>query len=392
VRVAFGQRFEAPEGYPATASIGLPPAAVADAVEAEVRRWRAGAAQAVDFDQPVAVARAAFARLVGVPVDRVAVGPSASALIGLVAAALPDGARVLVARDEFTSVSFPFAAQAARGITVTEADVAELPARVGHPDLVAVSVAQSADSVLVDLVALREGAARAGTRVLLDATQAAGWLPLSLAWADAVVVAGYKWLMCPRGVAWMAVSRPLDDQLVPHAANWFAGADPWDSIYGLPLRLAPDARRLDTSPTWFSHVGAAAALPWLASLEAEAVRAHCVGLADRLRAELGPSAGRVGDHHGGPPGRRAAAHRGRAADQRPPRSGPAGLPPLQHRRRRGPGTARPALAVLPAQGVRCPARPAAGPGRGLTRGRGRPAPPGPSPAAQTSGRRAQRRR
>lgn len=286
MRTAFGQRFEQPEGYLATASIGLPPAAVADAVEVEVRRWRAGAAQAADFDEPVAVARAAFARLAGVAVDRVVVGPSASALIGLVAAALPDGARVLVARDEFTSVSFPFAAQAARGVTVSETDLADLPARVDQADLVAVSVVQSADGAPVDLAALRENAARAGTRVLLDATQAAGWLPLTLDWADAVVAAGYKWLMCPRGVAWMTVSERLDGTLVPHAANWFAGADPWESIYGLPLRLAPDARRLDTSPTWLSQVGAAVALPWLASLDLEAVRAHCVGLADRLRAEL----------------------------------------------------------------------------------------------------------
>lgn len=292
MRTAFGQRFDDPEGYLATASIGLPPVAVAEAVEASVRRWRRGADQAADFDGPVALARSAFAGLVGVPGDRVAVGPSASALIGLVAAALPDGARVLVARDEFTSVSFPFAAQAARGVTTTEVDLAELPALVDRADLVAVSVAQSADGALVDLAALREAAARTGTRVLLDASQAVGWLPLSLDWADAVVAAGYKWLMCPRGVAWMAVSRRLDDELIPHAANWFAGADPWDSIYGLPLRLAPDARRLDTSPTWLSHVGAATALPWLASLDAGAVHAHCVGLADGLRAELGhPPAG-----------------------------------------------------------------------------------------------------
>jgi len=32
--------------------------------------------------------------------------------VGLIAAALPTGARVLVAEGEFTSVSFPFAAQA----------------------------------------------------------------------------------------------------------------------------------------------------------------------------------------------------------------------------------------------------------------------------------------
>ena len=287
MRSAFGQQFDMPDGYLNTASIGMPPVAVAEAVVEAVRYWRAGTGRAADFDEPVAVGRAAFARLVGVGADRVAIGGSASALVGLVAGGLPDGARVLVARDEFTSVTFPFAAQAARGVTVTEVDLAELPSRAGEADLVAVSAVQSADGAVADLAALRTEAARAGTRVVLDVTQAAGWLPLSLSWADAVVAAGYKWLLCPRGAAWMAVSERLGRELVPHGANWYAGQDRWDSIYGLPLRLAADARRLDTSPAWFCHVGAAAALPWLASLDAEAVREHCVGLANQLRVGLG---------------------------------------------------------------------------------------------------------
>ena len=46
---------------------------------------------------------------------------SVAALLGPVASSLPDGSRVLVAAGEFTSVSFPFAAHHARGVTVTEA-------------------------------------------------------------------------------------------------------------------------------------------------------------------------------------------------------------------------------------------------------------------------------
>jgi selenocysteine lyase/cysteine desulfurase len=114
VRSAFGRRFDVPDGYLNTASIGVPPVHVADAVADAVEAWRRGAAQPADFDPAVAAARAAFADLLGVPVDRNAVGGSVSALVGLVAAAVPDGARVLVAEGEFTSVSFPFAAHAGR--------------------------------------------------------------------------------------------------------------------------------------------------------------------------------------------------------------------------------------------------------------------------------------
>ena len=112
MRTAFGREFDVPDGYLNTAGIGVPPVCAADAVAAGVDYWRRGAARPSDFDPAVAAGRAAFADLVGVPVDRVAIGASVSALVGLIAAALPAGARVLVAEGEFTSVSFPFAAQA----------------------------------------------------------------------------------------------------------------------------------------------------------------------------------------------------------------------------------------------------------------------------------------
>lgn len=288
MREAFGAEFDVPDGYLNTASIGIPPAAAGAAVAEAITAWRTGAGRAGEYDEPVARARQGFADLVGVDVARVAIGPAVSALVGLVATALPPGARVLVAAGEFTSVTWPFAAQAERGVEVTEVDLAEVGRRAGEFDLVAVSVVQSADGRLVDLDALR--AARAGgTRVLLDATQSLGWLDADVSWADAVVAAGYKWLLSPRGVAWMAIRPELS--AVPAAAGWYASADRWTDVYGLPMTLAPDARALDTSPAWYCHVGAAAALPWLAGLDRAAVHAHCVGLADAFRAGLGMAPG-----------------------------------------------------------------------------------------------------
>lgn len=284
VRDAFGQSFAVPDGYLNTASIGIPPACAADAVAAAIEGWRTGAGRPPEFDAPVATARAAFAQLVGVPIERVAIGGAVSALVGLVAAGVPDGARVLAAAGEFTSVTWPFAAQAGRGVSVTEVELGEIGQRAGEFDLVAVSVVQSADGRVVDLAALRAAQA-AGTRVVLDVTQALGWLDADVSWADAVVGGAYKWLMSPRGAAWMAVGPEL--ALVPHLAGWWAGERPWESVYGLPARLAGDARALDTSPAWYCHVGAAAALPWLAGLDRGAVQAHCVGLADAFRVGVG---------------------------------------------------------------------------------------------------------
>ena len=287
VREAFGERFDVPVGYLNTASIGIPPATVADAVAEAVADWRVGAARPPDYDRHVATARDAWASLVGVAPAHVASGASVSQLVGLVAASVPDGTRVVTVGGEFTSVTFPFAAQEKRGVTVREVPHGELLSALDDADLVAVSVVQSADGAIVDLDALRA----TGKPVLLDATQAVGWLPLTLDWADWVVGGSYKWLCSPRGAAWLAV-RPDAQALVPHSANWYAAQDRWDGVYGLPLRLADGARGLDLSPVWFTQVGAAAATAWLAGLDMARVRDHCVGLADAVLTGLGlPAAG-----------------------------------------------------------------------------------------------------
>ncbi|AHI00570.1 aminotransferase class V-fold PLP-dependent enzyme [Kutzneria albida] len=287
MRTAFGETFDVPLGYLNTASIGVPPTFVADAVQGALHRWRTGSDSASAFDAPVAAARAAFADLVGVDPSGVATGASVSQLVALVAASVPDGTRVLTAAAEFTSVSFPFAAQAHRGVVVTEESLDRIPHTMCDHDLLAVSVVQSADGSVLDLAAVREVAEATGTRVLLDVTQAAGWMPLDLGWADWAVGAAYKWLLSPRGAAWLWLSPSAREFTRPLAANWYAGESRWDTVYGLPLRLAEDARRFDLSPTWIAQVGAAAALPWLAALDLSEVRAHCVGLANSLLAGLG---------------------------------------------------------------------------------------------------------
>ena len=284
---AFGADFAVPSGYLNTASIGIPPAAAAQAVAEAVERWRTGADLPPEFDAFIDRSRAGFARIAGVPAERVAIGASASQLVANVAAALPDGARVLVAEGDFTSVTFPFAAHADRGLTVTEAPLDELTGRVAGHDVVAVSVVQSADGRVVDLAGLKAAAEAAGAAVLLDASQAAGWLPLDVTWADWVVCVGYKWLLAPRGSAWLAVHPRAHERTRPVAANWYAGEDPWATVYGLPLRLAKDARAFDLAPVWLAQIGAAEALEYVAKLDLEEVRAHCVGLADDLLAGLG---------------------------------------------------------------------------------------------------------
>lgn len=286
MREVFGERFDGAAGFLNSATYGLPSQRTSAALRHALRAWELGELAPADFDESVRASREAFAALTGTDAQDVALGGAVSPLLGLIAASLPDGARVGTAVGEFTSVSAPFAVQAPRGVTVTALPLGELERRAGEFDLVAVSVVQSSDGRVLDEAALRASVADRGTVVVLDATQAAGWKRLELGWADAVVGGSYKWLLSPRGAAWLALKPSLAERLIPHAASWYSSETPWANTYELPPRLAVDARRFDASPAWFTLLGAATAMPWLASLDAHALEAHCVGLADALRAEL----------------------------------------------------------------------------------------------------------
>jgi selenocysteine lyase/cysteine desulfurase len=222
---------------------------------------------------------------VNVSAADVSVGSQVSAFVGLVALSLPAGARVLAPSEEFTSVLYPLLARA--DLDVQLVPLAELAEAVSpRADLVAVSAVQSADGRVADLDAVSAAAASAGALTLIDATQACGWLPFDAARFDYTVCATYKWLLAPRGCAFMTARPEAAARLTPHLAGWFAAETPAAS-YGGPLRLAPGARRFDVSPAWFSWVAQAPALEVLLDVGIDAVRAHDVAMANRFRAGLG---------------------------------------------------------------------------------------------------------
>lgn len=263
--------------YFATATCGLPPRATSGAMDTVLADWRRGRIDATEFDAVVAHARERYAGLVGVAPSTVAVGHQVSPLVGLVAGSLADGSRVLTASGEFTSLTFPFAAQEHRGITLTEVPLQGLAEAIDDStDLVAVSAVQSADGAVADLEAIADAADRHGAHVLVDLTQAAGWLPVEAARFAYTVCGAYKWLLSPRGTAFLTVRADLLDGIVPAQAGWYAGEQPWESIYGLPLRLAHDARRLDVSPAWFLWVGTTASLGFLERVGVEALHHHAL--------------------------------------------------------------------------------------------------------------------
>jgi selenocysteine lyase/cysteine desulfurase len=241
--------WDAQPGWLNTASYGLPPRSAWDALQEALTQWRHGSTSWAPWDASTGRARRAFARLVHADLDAIAVGSTVSGMLSVVAAGLPTGSRVLVPEIEFTSNLFPWLVQVDRGVEVETVPLAQLPAAITPATtVVAFSLVQSATGEVAPFEDIVEAARSVGALVVVDGSQAVGWLPIDATRFDVLACAGYKWLMAPRGAAFCYLAPALREQLRPIAAGWYAGEDVIEAFYGPPLRLARSARRFDTSP------------------------------------------------------------------------------------------------------------------------------------------------
>jgi selenocysteine lyase/cysteine desulfurase len=268
-----------------TASVGLPPRASVAALRRAADLWASGRCENDAWAGWVERSRAAFGSLVGVNADHVTLAGTASHVVGMAAASLAPGSRVLCVADDFNSVLGPFQADPRLRVTLVPYEQL-IDAIVPGIDMVAVSAVRSNDGRVLDLNALAEAARLAGARTLVDATHGTGWLPIDAARFDVVVVAAYKWLLCPRGISFAAIS-PNATWLRPIYANWSATDNPWGSLYGPELRLSDTARRFDSSPPWPLLEPTAISLELLASVGPARLGEHSVGLANAFRDALG---------------------------------------------------------------------------------------------------------
>jgi selenocysteine lyase/cysteine desulfurase len=280
--------FDPQPGWLNTASYGLPPRVAWDALQSALDDWRHGRTSWEAWAESTERARQSFARMIGADAGDVSVGTAVSQQIGLIAASLPDGARVLAPEIEFGSNLFPYQMHASRGVKVETVPAADLLGCIDDSiDVVAISAVQSATGEVTDLSEVSRRAHAAGALVVADATQAVGWLPMDVDQVDALACAAYKWLCSPRGTAFLYVDPELRDRIRPLAAGWYAGQDVHANYYGPQLDLAQNARRFDLSPAWHCWVAAAPALELLEQVGIDQVREHNVRLANRFRTGLG---------------------------------------------------------------------------------------------------------
>lgn len=192
-------------------------------------------------------ARAAAARVVGAGTDDIALVASVGhgITVALENLPIPPGTRLLRVADEFPSVALALDRVAReRGATVdvvprpADGDwTASVLAALDRPGAPPVSVAALtplhwADGTLLDLAAVAPAVRAAGAALVVDATQAAGVLPIDVAALrpDFLAFPTYKWLLGPYSLALLYAApgrqggRPLDE----HSANQVATARRYD--------------------------------------------------------------------------------------------------------------------------------------------------------------------
>jgi selenocysteine lyase/cysteine desulfurase len=271
---------------PATPPGAIP---VTSALTKAISAWQDGTLGSDEWGAEIPAARSQFARYLGVPAGHVALMGSVAEAATTVAMSLPErNGTIVVGDEEFRSNLFPWLALRARGYRVLRPTTGPdgrteslLAAIDDSTVLVAVSDVLSRDGERTDLVRLRAATCAAGARLFVDATQSLGVLrprPAEVQ-PDYLAVHGYKWLLCPRGAAWLVTQH--SEELRPLLPSWTTTADR-GYFGGWPLP-APGAAGCDTPPAWLSWIGARAAIDLMSELPQAAVERHCLALADAFR-------------------------------------------------------------------------------------------------------------
>ncbi len=205
--------------------------------QAVARKAKPWTVSVEDFFAPVHQVRQSFARLIGdVEAERIAIIPSVSYGMANVAANLhlqPEQ-KIILLEEQFPSNYYTWkeaADRAGASLQIIKAPTADnraeawnqalLEAIDDQTALVSMAHIHWADGTCFDLKAIRQKTKAVGAWMVLDGTQSVGALPLNVAelQPDALVCAGYKWLMGPYAMG-LAYCGPALDQGRPIEENW----------------------------------------------------------------------------------------------------------------------------------------------------------------------------
>ncbi len=217
-----------------------------------------------DFFEDGEAVRGEFAALVGIADPRrVALVPSVS--YGIAAAArnleVPPGSRIVLLHEQFPSNVYTWHRLA--GERRAELVTVRPPAGTGRGEgwnravleaidsrtaIVALPHVHWADGTVFDLAAVAARTRDVGAALIVDGTQSVGAFPFPMdeIRPDALVCAGYKWLMGPYSTG-VAFYGERFDHGVPLEENWIArlGSERFAGLVDYQSEYAPGATRYD---------------------------------------------------------------------------------------------------------------------------------------------------
>ncbi len=287
--------------YLNTATMAVGSRSARQVLEHAVERWSAGRFDWTESERAGDEARAVFAGIIGARVEEVALVPAASVGAAIVAHNLPDaqrGENVVVADIEFSSNYFPWLLLKERGYTVhtvSSGDGLSVDAYERMTDggtrLIAVSAVQSSNGYRADLAGLSALAARSGARLFVDASQAAGAVPIDVIreGVDYLAAASHKFLLGCRGFGYLFVRQERLAEMHPVVPGWKAARKPLESFYGPMMDLSATASKLDASLPWFSALAERASLGLFTRFGIDAILERNADLSRRLHEKLADS-------------------------------------------------------------------------------------------------------
>ncbi len=153
--------------------------------------------------------------------------------------------------------------------------------------VVCVSFVQFSSGTRLNILKLRNATKRLGIRLVVDITQAAGVIPISLeSWeADLVICSGYKWLGGHGGVAFAIFSADLLN-FQPPWIGWFGGENPFELDATRLLLAKTAAKYTQSTMSYISVIGLNAAIDNLLNIGIEKIYRHSNSLATILASRL----------------------------------------------------------------------------------------------------------
>jgi cysteine desulfurase/selenocysteine lyase len=247
-----------------------------------------GMAGRVGQESQIERARIGLGRLWHVGADEIGFVSNVAEGVSMVAESLDwrDGDNICIDAHEYPSVVGPFAMRRHPTIELRCASGGE-PDRVAalvnqRTRLIGVSAVSYLTGERFDLAPLRAAADRVGAILVVDYTQASGYLPIEASIADFAFSACYKWMLGTTGVAVAYWNRTRQPAWTPASAGWNSLGSASDGYDPVPPLRADAMRFTRGNPAHASIYVLNGALDYLSQFEMASVLGHVQSLTGAL--------------------------------------------------------------------------------------------------------------